>query len=62
MDKVSVGITCFNAEDSVEKAVRSAQAQTWRSIEIVAVDDCSTDGSWSILERLAFEDERIGVR
>jgi glycosyltransferase involved in cell wall biosynthesis len=60
-DLISVGITCFNAEKSIEKAVRSAQDQTWQPIEIVAVDDCSTDNSWSILEGLALEDGRLRV-
>ena len=59
MDLITVGITCFNAEDTIERAVRSAQAQTWRPLEIVVVDDSSTDESWKILERLADEDERI---
>ena len=61
MDLISVGITCYNAEDTIERAVRSAQAQTWQPLEIVAVDDCSTDRSWSILQRLASEDDRLRV-
>jgi glycosyltransferase involved in cell wall biosynthesis len=60
-DLITIGITCFNAEGSVEKAVRSAQAQTWPSMEIVVVDDCSSDGSWSILERLASADGRMRI-
>ncbi len=60
-DLITIGITCFNAESSIERAVASAQAQTWPSIEIVVVDDCSTDGSWSVLERLARGDERVRV-
>ncbi|MDH3199067.1 MAG: glycosyltransferase [Candidatus Krumholzibacteria bacterium] len=60
-DLITIGITCFDAEDSVEKAVRSAQEQTWPSLEIVAVDDCSSDGSWSILERLASADGRMRI-
>jgi len=59
MDLVSVGITCFNAEDTIERAIRSAQAQTWLPLEIVVVDDSSTDGSWPIVQRLAAEDDRI---
>ena len=61
MDLITVGITCYDAEDTIERAVRSAQAQTWQPLEIVAVDDCSTDSSWSILERLASEDGRLRV-
>jgi glycosyltransferase involved in cell wall biosynthesis len=61
IDLITVGITCFNASDSLERAVRSAQAQIWPAIEIVAVDDGSTDGSPVILERLARDDRRIRV-
>ena len=50
---ITVGLTTFNAAAIVERAVRSALAQTWRPIEVVAVDDCSTDGTREILDRLA---------
>lgn len=58
---ISIGITCFNAEESIERAVRSAQNQTWPRFEIVAVDDCSADASWAVLERLAAVDERMHI-
>jgi glycosyltransferase involved in cell wall biosynthesis len=61
MDPITIGITCFNAEASIERAVRSARDQTWEDLEIVAVDDRSTDGSWAILERLAAEDDRLRI-
>lgn len=61
MDLISIGITCYNAEDTVERAVRSAQAQTWGNLEIIAVDDCSNDGSWPVLERLANDDRRVRI-
>ncbi len=61
MDLISIGITCFDAEDTVESAVRSAQAQTWAPIEIVAVDDGSSDASWSVLQRLASGDARMRI-
>src|SRR5690606_22001530 len=38
---------------SIERAVRSALGQYWRPIEIVAVDDASSDGTGRILARLA---------
>lgn len=49
---VTIGITAFNAEGTVERAVRSALAQSWRPIEIVLVDDCSIDETPEILARL----------
>lgn len=56
---VTVGITCFNAADTIERCIRSAQAQTWPALEILVVDDASSDGSVEIVERLAAADDRI---
>jgi GT2 family glycosyltransferase len=50
---VSIGIATFNAFETVERAVRSALSQTWRPIEVIVVDDCSTDATWAHLQRLA---------
>lgn len=46
---ISVVIPIFNKRDTVEKSVRSALSQTFRDIEVIAVDDGSTDGSADIL-------------
>lgn len=58
---VTIGITAFNAADTVERAVASALAQTWRPIEVVVVDDCSTDGTAKILTSLAARHPKIRV-
>lgn len=50
---VTIGLTTYNAAETVEHAISSALAQTWRPIEIVAVDDCSTDTTKKILSRVA---------
>jgi glycosyltransferase involved in cell wall biosynthesis len=50
---VTIGITAFNASKSIEKAVYSALNQTWKSIEIVVVDDFSEDNTLNILNKLA---------
>jgi len=50
---ITCGITAFNAAPTIERAINSAIAQVYRPIEIVVVDDCSTDSTRSILERLA---------
>ncbi len=47
--KVSILIPCFNAESFVAEAIQSAIDQTWENIEIIAVDDGSTDGSINVL-------------
>lgn len=49
---MTIGLTCFNAEDTIERAVMSAVNQTWQRKEILVVDDCSTDGSRAVLKRL----------
>ena len=49
---VTVGIPCFNAEDTIRRAVNSVLSQVWPQREILIVDDASTDGSRMILEEL----------
>ena len=50
---VTIGVTAFNAAPTIERALRSALAQSWRPIEIVVVDDCSDDPTPQILAALA---------
>jgi glycosyltransferase involved in cell wall biosynthesis len=57
--KVSVIIPVYNTEAYVEEAVRSIMNQTLRDIEIIIIDDGSTDNSLSVIKRLALEDRRI---
>lgn len=56
---VSVIIPCYNTERFVESSVRSIMKQTYTNLEILVTDDCSTDGTFLILQRLAAEDLRI---
>ncbi|SPV25434.1 Poly-beta-1,6-N-acetyl-D-glucosamine synthase [Capnocytophaga ochracea] len=58
-EKVSVLIPTYNVEKFVEKAVRSIMLQTYANLEIIVVDDCSTDNTFAILEKLAKEDKRM---
>jgi glycosyltransferase involved in cell wall biosynthesis len=46
---VTIGITCFNAVDTIARAIGSALAQDWSNFEIVIVDDCSTDSSKDVV-------------
>ena len=47
---ITLGISCYNAEDSIAKAIESALSQTWENKEIVVVDDCSDDNSRKVIE------------
>lgn len=59
--RITIGITCFNAEGTIARAVESALGQKWPSLEVVAVDDCSNDGSGSILTALAAHEPRLKI-
>lgn len=61
MPEVSVVIPVYNTENYVEDAVRSIMGQTLRDIEILIVDDGSTDRSPLVLKRLVQEDPRIRI-
>ena len=58
---VSVIVPVYNVRGYLRKCVRSLQNQTERDIEIILVDDGSTDGSGKLCDRLAARDSRIVV-
>jgi glycosyltransferase involved in cell wall biosynthesis len=49
---ITIGITCYNAEKTIVRAVESALAQTWPEREILVVDDGSADRSVPLLREL----------
>jgi glycosyltransferase involved in cell wall biosynthesis len=53
VELVSVLIPCRNATPWLEQALRSALDQTWRRLEVIVVDDGSTDGSFELARRFA---------
>lgn len=58
---VSVIIPCYNVEKYLDEAVQSVLNQTYRNIEIILVDDGSTDDTSSICDRYADKYELIEV-
>ncbi|MBN2396209.1 MAG: glycosyltransferase family 2 protein [Candidatus Atribacteria bacterium] len=58
---VSVIIPCYNAEAFVESAIKSICNQTYTNLEIICVDDKSTDGTLDVLKSLSSRDSRIKV-
>lgn len=58
---VSILIPVYNRQDLIEETVRSAMAQIYKDIEIIVVDNCSTDNTWEVLKKLSLEDKRIKI-
>jgi hypothetical protein len=56
---LSVLIPCWNAADSIEAAVESVLATRSVPLEVVVVDDASTDGSATVVEAIAARDPRV---
>lgn len=61
MPKVSVLVPVYNVEKYLSKCLQSIIDQEMKDIEIICVDDGSTDGSSEILDRYALMDKRIKV-
>ena len=61
MSKVSVIVPVYNVEKYLQKCLDSILAQSLEDIEIICVDDGSTDDSGRILDQYAIQDERIKV-
>lgn len=60
-EKVSVIMPVFNAEQTVQQAADSILAQTWHNLELLIVDDKSTDRTPEIIERIASADSRVRI-
>ena len=60
-DLLSVIVTAYNIGGYIERGVKSVCAQTYRNLEIIVVDDGSTDDTGALCEKLALEDSRIRV-
>ncbi|MBQ2961921.1 glycosyltransferase [Methanobrevibacter sp.] len=61
MVKISVIVPVFNCEDYIEESIGGILNQTFNDIEIICVDDGSTDSSLGMLNRMAAEDSRLKV-
>jgi glycosyltransferase involved in cell wall biosynthesis len=57
--RVSIVIPACNEADTIEPALRSLRAQSYPHLEIILIDDRSTDGTGIIVDRMATEDPRI---
>ena len=59
--RITVAIPVYNTEKYLERCLDSVQGQTFRDLEILCIDDGSTDRSPEILRRRAASDARIRV-
>lgn len=58
---VSIIVPVYNTELYIEKCIRSIMEQTYKNIEIIIIDDGSTDKSGELVDKLKEEDERIYI-
>ncbi|MEU4653932.1 bifunctional glycosyltransferase family 2 protein/CDP-glycerol:glycerophosphate glycerophosphotransferase [Streptomyces sp. NPDC023723] len=61
MPRFSVIIPCFKVQGFLRECLDSVLAQSYRDLEVIAVDDCSPDGCGAILDGYAARDERVRV-
>ncbi len=59
--KVSVVIPVYNCAEYIAQTLRSVTEQTERDLEVVVMDDGSTDGTYDVLQKMAARDARIKV-
>ena len=57
--KISIILTLYNRESYIPRVLRSMQNQPMKDIEMIFIDDCSTDKSVNILENYQKKDKRI---
>ena len=57
--KLSVVMSCYNAEQTVQKAIESILNQSFKEFEFIVIDDASSDQTLEILQQYQKQDERI---
>lgn len=61
MVKVSIIVPIYNLEKKLERCLRSLQQQTYQNLQVILIDDGSTDRSLEICKRFEKEDKRFKV-
>jgi glycosyltransferase involved in cell wall biosynthesis len=61
MTRLKVVVPTYNAEPWIERCLRSIASQSFTDFECLVIDDASTDGTFAVLGKLDFLDERFFV-
>lgn len=61
MDKISIIVPCCNVEKYVEECLESIKVQTYKNIEVICIDDGSTDNTGLIIDKYVLADNRFKV-
>lgn len=61
MEKVTVIVTVYNVETYLAECLKSIINQTYGELEILCINDCSTDGSLAVLKEYEQKDSRIVI-
>lgn len=61
MKTISVIVPIYNVEKYLERCINSIINQTYKELEIILIDDASSDDSWKICEQMARKDVRIKI-
>jgi len=58
---VSIGVPIFNGKDVLKRSIDSVINQSYKNLEIIIVDDCSTDTSFSLINKLYSAHQNIKI-
>ncbi|MFB7456712.1 CDP-glycerol glycerophosphotransferase family protein [Streptomyces sp. NPDC056188] len=61
MPRLSIIVPCFKVQGFLRECLDSVLTQSFADVEVIAVDDCSPDGSGAILDEYAARDPRVRV-
>ena len=61
---ISIAIIAYNQSEKIEDTIQSVINQTYKNIELIVIDDCSTDNTFSVVESLLpkIKDRFVRVR
>ena len=58
-DLISIIVPAYNIEKFVERCLESISAQTYQNLEIIVVDDGSTDSTAEVIDQYRKKDDRV---